>query len=215
MNIYKYKKYFHDHLESEGVDLNNHFDISNLEKHAEADYAGVIKWSEGNIENATVKHLVVRPFLPYSDLQEAAMAIDLGYCKENTTEINFGIEKEDDLALKQMLGDSYFSTLGLDKETSLVRLLRYDPGTGIPLHRDSYNGFKSHFGEFAKGRKITRYFTAVSPWCWGHFLQVHDNMIHHWNPGYTVEIPEGVFHLSANFGISPKYSLTVTGYIND
>ena len=62
---------------------------------------------------------------------------------------------------------------------------------------------------------IHRYFIAVSPWSWGHFLQVHDNMIHHWEPGYCVEVPNEAFHLSGNCGISPKYTLTITGFVND
>jgi hypothetical protein len=37
-------------------------------------------------------------------------------------------------------------------------------------------------------------------------------MIHHWKPGYAIEVQAGVWHLSANFGIAPKYTLTVTGY---
>ena len=40
-------------------------------------------------------------------------------------------------------------------------------------------------------------------------------MIHHWEPGYCVEVPNEAFHLSGNCGISPKYTLTVTGFVNE
>ena len=46
---------------------------------------------------------------------------------------------------------------------------------------------------------------------WGHVLQVHDNMISNWKPGDTYVIPPKIFHASANFGIAPKYTLTITG----
>jgi len=36
-----------------------------------------------------------------------------------------------------------------------------------------------------------------------------------WKPGYTVEIPNDVFHLCGNCGINPKYTLTITGFVND
>ena len=52
----------------------------------------------------------------------------------------------------------------------------------------------------------------LEDWDWGHFLQVHDNIISHWTPGDVIEIPNEVFHLSANFGIETKLTLTVTGY---
>ena len=42
-------------------------------------------------------------------------------------------------------------------------------------------------------------------------LQVHNNVITHWKEGDTYEIPENTYHLSCNFGIAPKYSLTLTG----
>ena len=110
-----------------------------------------------------------------------------------------------------MLGDEAFKQMRLKKDTCLVRLLRYDPGHCIPIHTDSYNGFKTRFGE----GNVKRFFVAISPWDWGHFLQVHDNMIHHWEPGYAVEIPNEVFHLSGNCGIAPKYTLTITGFVDE
>ena len=52
---------------------------------------------------------------------------------------------------------------------------------------------------------------AVSDWDWGHVLQIHDNIISNWTAGDTYVIPPDVFHTSANFGIAPKYTLTITG----
>ena len=75
--------------------------------------------------------------------------------------------------------------------------------------KEFYNAFKD---KNSKDSAVHRYFVAISPWSWGHFLQVHDNMISHWTPGDVIEIPNEVFHLSANFGIETKLTLTVTGY---
>ena len=45
-----------------------------------------------------------------------------------------------------MIGRDAFHHLNLDMETSMVRLLQYNPGQ-ILLHTDSYNGFKDRFGD--------------------------------------------------------------------
>ena len=210
-NIYDYRYYYKDYLDELGVSLDNHFDISPLEKKVELDYQRIINWSDENISRAMVKGYRPRPFIPPHSMKEAVIAQSLGYNDHNTTEINWGIEPEDDAELKYMLGSKVFLDLNLNINASMVRLLRYDPGQCLPLHTDSYSAFKKRFGD----KKTTRYFVAVSPWDWGHFLQVHDNMIHHWEPGYAVEIPNDVFHLSGNCGILPKYSLTITGHVNE
>jgi len=210
-NLYEKNDWFQEYLDDKQVSLDDHLDISELEMHVDIDYKKIISWAQDNVSRATIKDYKPRPFVPADSLRQSVMTQYLGYNEHNTLEINWGIEPEDDQALKDMCGDDFFDAVNLTKETCLVRLLRYDPGTGIPIHTDSYNGFKTRFGE----GKVKRYFVAISPWDWGHFLQVHDNMLHHWKPGYTVEIPNDVFHLSANFGINPKYTLTVTGFVNE
>ena len=75
------------------------------------------------------------------------------------------------------------------------------------LFCDGFEGFERLYGE----GNATRFFVAVSNWDWGHVLQVHDNIISNWKAGDTYIIPPDVFHTSANFGIAPKYTLTVTG----
>lgn len=205
-NIYTYNRYFQDYLDQKGVDLTQHIELRQFT--VDIDHKRILDWAEENVANATVKDYKPRPFVPEDSLRQSVMTQYLGYNEHNTTEINWGIEPEDDQALKVMVGSKFFEAVNLEESTSLVRLLRYDPGQGIPIHTDSYNGFKVRFGE----GDVRRFFVAISEWSWGHFLQVHDNMFHHWIPGDCIEIPNEVFHLSANFGILPKYTLTVTGF---
>jgi hypothetical protein len=210
MNIYDYKGYYTDYLKERSVSLKDplHLEPFNVEMHWQA----LIEWAESNLDLATVKDYIPRPFTREDALRQAVMVQNLGYSKHNTTELNWGIEPEHNEILKKFLGEKALSRLDLEEDSMLVRLLRYDPGHCIPLHTDSYDGFKKLYGSKAL---IKRYFIAVSPWDWGHFLQIHDNMIHHWEPGYCVEVPNEAFHLSGNCGISPKYTLTVTGFVND
>ena len=210
MNMYERKDHFQKYLDNKGISLNDHYELPpsiNLS----IPHNDIIAWAEQHMDRAVVKAYAPRPFVPDDSLRQAVMANHLGYNEHNSTEINWGIDPDDDLKLKEFLGDDFFDKINLNKQTCLVRLLRYDPGHCIPMHTDSYNGFKERFGD----GNVKRFFVAVSDWDWGHFLQVHDNMIHHWDPGYTIEIPVGVFHLSANNGINPKYTLTITGFVND
>ena len=62
----------------------------------------------------------------------------MGFNQHNTTFRNWGLEDEDNEKLIEMLGDSFFDDIKIDKTKCLVRILRYDPGHCIPLHSDGY-----------------------------------------------------------------------------
>ena len=209
MNIYNKKSYYQDYLDDLGVDLNNDFELT--EHSLDIDCQKFYYFADAFKDYALTKWYGPRPFYDFDSMRQAVFLNSLGYNEHNSFEYNWGIEKEHNNILKELVGRHNFDHLNVDYDTVGIRLLQYDPGNGIPLHTDSFNAYKTQNGV----GNITRYFVAVSPWDWGHFLQVHDKMIHHWKPGYTLEIPDGVFHLSANFGIAPKLTLTITGFVND
>jgi len=209
MNAYTREDYYQQYLDEKNVSLDTHFEISPLELKLDIPYKDIIDWSTDNIDKALHKYYNPRPFTTPDNMKQAVLLMHTGYNESNSMEKNWGCEPEDDLKLKEMLGDEFFDSINLIKDKSAVRLLRYDPGHGIPLHTDAFGSFRLRFPEGV----AKRYFVAVSPWDWGHFLQLHDNMIHHWEPGYTIEIPQNIFHLSGNCGINPKYTLTVTGIV--
>ena len=207
-NAFTRQNYYHEYLKKKGVNLNEHLDITSIEPHTTIPYQEIINWTNENLDKAIKVGYVPRPYSTDDNIRQAVMLQHMGFNEHNTTNRNWGLDDEDNEKLIEMLGDSFFEDINIDKTKCLVRVLRYDPGHGIPLHSDGFGGFTDKFGE----GNAKRYFVAVSPWDWGHFFQLHDNMIHHWNPGYTVEVPYHVFHCSGNCGISPKYTLTVTGF---
>lgn len=214
MSIYDKKDYFQDYLDAKNISLDNHYEISPLEKKVDfvLPWQKIVDWANDNRDRAIHKSIEpVRPFIPDDSLRQTAMLTWIGYNKHNTQEWNWGIEPEDNRFFKRIIGQTAFDTLNIDMETSMVRLLQYDPGQMLPIHTDSYNGFKDQYGD----GKITRWFVAVTPWDWGHMLQIHDNMIWGYDSGYAVEIKDGVFHLSSNCGINPKYTFTITGFIKE
>ena len=212
MNIFEYKGYYQDFLNTIGVDLKKPYTVASKVS-LNLDHAALIDYFITDSKVKQTKYYMPRPFHPDADMRQATCLMHLGYNEHNSTETNIGLDEKDNQTLKAIIGVDNFKKLGLDPDTCLVRLLEYTPGNGIPLHTDSFNAFKNKYGQ--DDRRITRYFVAVSPWDWGHILQVHDKVIANWEVGDSYEIPEGIYHLSCNFGIAPKYSLTVTGFIND
>tara|TARA_Y100001937_G_C7123766_1_gene333879 strand:+ start:1270 stop:1890 length:621 start_codon:yes stop_codon:yes gene_type:complete len=199
-------QYFKKYLTDRDVDLSTHIDVP---KHCQLDInqEEFIQFAGKYRDRAVVKSWHPRPFLSAMGNEQAINANWIGYNKHNTTESNWGLEPEDNQLLKEIIGSTNFDLLAIDQDKALVRLLEYLPGQCLPLHSDGLEGFKKLYGEDSP----IRYFVAISDWDWGHVLQVHDNMIANWKPGDAYVIPPNVFHASANFGISPKYSLTITG----
>jgi mannose-6-phosphate isomerase-like protein (cupin superfamily) len=188
-------QYFQKYLEDRKVDLSEHIEIEKLCT-LDINPKEFEHFAEIHREEAKVKWYHPRPFLNAQTNEQAINANWIGYNEHNTTESNWGLDPVHN-----------FEALGIDPERSLLRLLEYMPGNSLPLHCDGFEGFNRLYGE----GDATRFFVAISDWDWGHVLQVHDNMIANWKAGDTYIVPPGVFHASANFGIAPKYTLTITG----
>jgi hypothetical protein len=199
-------QYFKKYLSDRNIDLKEHIQVDRLCT-LDIDPKAFEDFANKNRQEATVKSYHPRPFLNSETNEQAINANWIGYNEHNTTETNWGLDPSHNRTLKDMVGRENFRRLGLDPEETLLRLLEYMPGQCLPLHYDGFEGFKRLYGKDGS----TRFFVAVSDWDWGHGLQVHDNIISNWQPGDTYIIPAGVCHASANFGIAPKYTLTITG----
>jgi hypothetical protein len=199
-------QYFRKYLADRDVDLSKHLDV---EKHCklEFDPEDFTTFAEKYRDEAVVKSWHPRPFLGTMGNEQAINANWIGYNKHNTTESNWGLDPAHNKELIDIIGAHNFETMEIDPARVLVRLLEYMPGHCLPLHSDGLEGFNKLYGDI----QPTRLFVAVDDWDWGHVLQLHDNVISNWSSGDTYLIPPNVFHASANFGISPKYTLTITG----
>ena len=199
-------QYFKKYLEDRKVDLSEHLELDKLCT-LEIKPREFEDFANAHRQEATVKWYHPRPFLNSTTNEQAINANWVGYNEHNTTESNWGLAPAHNTTLKELVGKHNFEALGIDPEKSLLRLLEYMPGHSLPLHCDGFEGFKRLYGD----DNPTRFFVAISDWDWGHALQLHDNMIANWKAGDTYIVPSGVFHASANFGIAPKYTLTITG----
>jgi len=193
-------------LKDRKVDLSTHLEVPKLCT-MDLDVHAIMDFAERTRDKATQKWYHPRPFLDDYSNRQMINANWIGYNQHNTQETNWGLDPEHNKELNSLIGKANFDLLGIDPDNILVRLLEYKPGQMLPLHSDGMEGFRRIYGK-ANPR---RFFVAVSDWDWGHVLQAHDNIISHWKAGDTWEIKSGVWQCSANFGISTKYTLTVTG----
>jgi hypothetical protein len=204
------KQYFQEYLINTGVDLNNSIDIAKYN----LDIPNFMDWQNyATTSTPVIKYARPEPYYRADNgtLLESVLTYNLGYGEHNTLEYNYGSSDKQNSELKKLLGADNINKLGIDADTALLRLLIYYPGNGIPMHTDSYTAYKNKYN--VTHNNIKRYFIAVSPWDWGHMLQIHDKVITNWKMGDTYEIPSTTYHLSCNFGIAPKYSLTLTGQV--
>lgn len=101
---------------------------------------------------------------------------------------------------------------GLDHAT--VACFRQDPGNTNPWHFDTYSSALKRAGLKDKDlKKIKRYLLFLEDWDWGHILQIGNNVLSNWKAGDLYTWKAGMYHLSSNCGISPKWTCQITGVI--
>ncbi len=138
----------------------------------------------------------------------------LGRNKENSFELNYGVNGDTNEKLKDLLGMDNIIKLNADPDTVLVRLLVKMPGHGVAWHQDANNAYKNLFPNVDHS-KVRRYWFSIQDWKDGHAFQISKSVITHWKAGDVYEIPFGTGHASSNFGYSPQYTVSFTGLIKD
>jgi hypothetical protein len=87
----------------------------------------------------------------------------------------------------------------------------------IPIHRDTFFQIRKQFPD-DKRRKV-RANIYLENWSVGHFIQYQlNNKWHnstHWCQGEGWMWDNEILHLSANAGMYDKYTLQVSGFLNE
>ena len=93
-----------------------------------------------------------------------------------------------------------------------IACFKQNPGNTNPWHFDAYGGVKKKGNlNNADSKKIKRYLLFLEDWDWGHIIQVGNNVLSQWKAGDIYTWNYGMYHLSANVGISPKWTCQITG----
>ena len=105
----------------------------------------------------------------------------------------------------------YFSQLGWrDIGTSYYRM---GTGTILPAHSDLYKKYVEVFQLQGQESTIHRAVIFLEDWQSGHYLECDGDPITGWRAGDGVIWQYDTPHLAANMGISPRYTLQITGHI--
>ena len=140
---------------------------------------------------------------------------------------NFGIGfpasyHEDNTRIQQLWWSDEeidYQNLGeqLSMEVVTVSTILQPPGNVVTLHRDTFFKINQMFPE--DNRIKVRANIYLEKWKIGHFLQYGDGIewyTHtHWNQGEGWLWDNKPLHLSANAGLLPKYTLQVSGFLNE
>jgi hypothetical protein len=96
-----------------------------------------------------------------------------------------------------------------DIGTSYYRMM---PGTILPTHQDLYKKYIDLFGLQGQEHSIYRAVIFLEDWQPGHYLEAMDRPIVKWRAGDVVEWVYDTPHMAANMGLTPRYTLQVTGH---
>ena len=117
----------------------------------------------------------------------------------NTTQINFA-------EIGQKLG----------MEVVTISSICQPPGNVVPLHRDTFYQINKLYPN-RKELKV-RANIYLTDYKMGHFIQYKDNnwvTDYNWQQGEGFMWDSSILHLSANAGFENKYTLQISGFLND
>lgn len=105
----------------------------------------------------------------------------------------------------------HFTKLGWqDIGTSYYRM---DTCTILPVHRDTYARYVKLFNLQGREHSIRRAIVFLEDWASGHYLELKGVPVVGWKQGFTVIWAYDTPHMAANLGLTPRYTLQITGHV--
>ena len=107
----------------------------------------------------------------------------------------------------------YYASLGWqDIGTAYYRMTT---GTVMPEHKDLYKKYISLHNLQGREHTIRRAVVFLEDWQSGHYLEIDQRPVTNWRAGQTVEWYYDTPHMAANLGLAPRYTLQITGHVDD
>lgn len=85
----------------------------------------------------------------------------------------------------------------------------------MPNHSDLYKRYIELFNLQGKEQTIRRALVLLEDWKSGHYLEAIGEPIVNWVAGTVVEWPYDTPHMAANIGLEDRYTLQITGHVDD
>jgi len=147
---------------------------------------------------------------PFNDPQSVAMWVKQGYHSNFTGEMC-------DMRSAQPAWNNkfidHFAGLGWkDIGTSYYCM---KTGTVLPIHKDLYKKYIKIFDLKGRESTIRRAIVMLEDWRSGHYLEILGNPKVNWKAGDVFEWIYDAPHMAANIGLDNRYTLQITGHIDD
>jgi len=92
---------------------------------------------------------------------------------------------------------------------------RMNTGTILPTHGDLYLKYIDLFDLKDREHTIRRAIVFLEDWQPGHYAEYMDQAYVNWRAGAVIEWNYDTPHMAANLGPTPRYTLQITGHVND
>lgn len=90
---------------------------------------------------------------------------------------------------------------------------RMNTGTVLPTHGDLYLRYIDLYNLHGQEAKIRRAVVFLNEWEPGHYSEIMGEPFVNWSAGSTLEWTYDTPHMAANLGLTPRYTLQITGHI--
>lgn len=94
-----------------------------------------------------------------------------------------------------------------------VGILKQPPGQTLPSHEDTF--FKFAEAHNVDPYKCCRVNVFLEDWQSGHYLEINETPVLQWKRGDAIIIKRNEPHLSGNMGMTSKYTMQITGVIDE
>jgi hypothetical protein len=92
---------------------------------------------------------------------------------------------------------------------------RMNTGTVLPAHGDLYLKYIDLFDLKGQEHTIRRAIVFLEDWQPGHYAEYMDQAYVNWRAGAVIEWNYDTPHMAANLGPTPRYTLQITGHVDD
>lgn len=105
----------------------------------------------------------------------------------------------------------FFENMGWqDIGTSYYKMA---PGSSLPEHVDTYKKYIELFDLQDKKHSIRRAVVFLEDWQSGHYAECDGTPYVNWIRGFTLVWSWDAPHIAANMGMTPRYTLQITGHV--
>jgi len=92
---------------------------------------------------------------------------------------------------------------------------RMNTGTVLPTHQDRYVKYIQLFNLQGHEPSIRRAVVFLEDWQPGHYAEYENVPFVNYSAGAVIEWVYDTPHMAANLGLTPRYTLQITGHVND